>query len=130
MSRVDINGTTMSGEGGVVFGREVSEGPAAVRAGIPFDVTVYTVTGDPYCWKPSRTRVTTTRTTVTLQVYDQTVVEANFVCTLVGTYTPRTDQVVFEDVGAAEVVVKGVVYDFQKEQYVGREARFPVVVTE
>lgn len=101
-ARVDINGTTLSGEGVVVADTEVEDGPAVVQAGVPFDVTVYTNTIPCMSGAPSLVSVDPTRATIAVR-------DTAFLvpCNFVGTFTPRTDRITFDRPGTAEVVIEG-----------------------
>lgn len=153
IARVDIAGHSVSGD---EFLRSILEpghrprplhlGPVSVRAGVPFDVIVYTFI-NPYCTEgaPSEIGIQGRVVTVTphdLRVKDSVDPDGTLVlCPSVLSYLPRTDRVVFDTPGEAEVVVRGARYAIpywvvnapphpERHLHPLIELRFPVIVTE
>ena len=108
-ARVVINGTVVS-DGGLPIvdpatdePYPVSDGPVPVRAGVPFDVTVWPSSG--YTGGPFPSVVTASARSVTVAPRDSFYTGGDIIA--VESFNPRTDRVTLTERGAGEVVIKG-----------------------
>lgn len=120
-ARVDIAGVTVSDDNGLAD--SVASGPITVWAGAPFNVTVYTFTGP--CHRAASSEVSVEGGTARVAVQDSVYLDW---CAALRTFTPRTDEIVFDEPGEAEVIVRGVKPDLQTGARLDRELRFDVIV--
>lgn len=119
-----INGQTVSAGTLAPLEVTVNEEPVVVQAGVPFDVSTSTFVA-PGCNRIRPSVITTTGRTITVEVYDAIL---NVDCAFVLATFPRTDRVVFETPGPAEVVVSGAQFIRGQGDDLPAEFRFPVVV--
>ena len=125
--------------GSTVTGRDLRSNPgpkppARVQAGVPFPVTTYTFTGDDACFRAGPSTVTLGEQEARIEVFDDAglFIEGDTACSLQLIYRPRTDSLVFDTPGTAQVTVAGLGDDIPQNNVhtppLPYEITFPVIV--